>query len=179
MQSVSIPNVGKPYSSHLSQPGNSPNPSSNSGNLDQSYDATVNNQSTLEINKKVLPVLEYPIPFSSLDIQLSESSSSTWEEDARRLLEGYRHELAPEYPFVVIPKEKTAQVLLREKPFLYKNVVVAASYADPKRQSELRKDILTDLCQSMIFQGEKSLDILQGLLVFIAWFVIDFCLWLL
>jgi hypothetical protein len=56
-------------------------------------------------------------------------------------------------------------------------IMMAASYADMTTQQELGKVVLTYLTQKAIFEGKKSLDLLQGLLLYISWSVYSW-LWI-
>jgi len=85
------------------------------------------------------------------------------------LLNTFRNNLARQAPFVVIPATMTAQDL-REKPFLYSTIIMAASYNDVSHQLFLGNQILKYLAEHLLVRGEESLDLLQGLLVYITWF---------
>lgn len=55
--------------------------------------------------------------------------------------------------------------------------MVAASHGDPTRQLTLGSELMEDLISRLLFRTERSLDLLQGLLIFIAWYAIS-ALWL-
>ena len=63
----------------------------------------------------------------------------------------------------------SAQQLCTDNPFLYRAIVVVASCKNVARQIVLQKDFMRDLCEKVLIESQKSLDILQGLLVFVAW----------
>lgn len=87
------------------------------------------------------------------------------------LLYVYRNNMGPQFPFVVIPDDVSAVELAQKKPFLYRTVIMAASYHDRTGQSRMTKDIFQYLSKHMIIRNEKSMDLLQGLLVLMAWSV--------
>jgi hypothetical protein len=89
------------------------------------------------------------------------------------LLSRFHDRLAPKVPFVVIPSHVTAEGLHKEKPMVYLTIMLAASYNDQLTQQELGKLVLRYLTQKAILDGKKSLDLLQGLLICISWFVIS------
>ncbi|KAF2734531.1 hypothetical protein EJ04DRAFT_534776 [Polyplosphaeria fusca] len=72
------------------------------------------------------------------------------------------------FPFVALPQENFCRDLLQKRPILMFAVLTAASYDSTPKQlilaREFRKVVMIKL-----MSGEKSLDLLQGLLVFIAW----------
>jgi len=86
------------------------------------------------------------------------------------LLTIFHNGLAPQIPFVVIPGTMTAHDLRTQKPMVYLTVMMAASYRNWPMQSALGKEILTLLAERVLFRGEKSMDLLQGLLIYIFWY---------
>ena len=84
------------------------------------------------------------------------------------LLYIYGNNMASQFPFVVLP-ELSAAELAQTKPFLYRTVLMAASYHDKAGQIRMAKEIFQYLSVHMIIENEKSLDLLQGLLVLMAW----------
>ncbi len=88
------------------------------------------------------------------------------------LLSTFHDRLAPKIPFVVIPSHVTAEGLHKEKHMVYLTIMLAASYNDQVIQQELGKLVLKYLTQKALLEGKKSLDILQGLLICISWFVV-------
>jgi hypothetical protein len=89
------------------------------------------------------------------------------------LLSKFHDRLAPKVPFVVIPSHVTAEGLHKENPMVYLTIMLAASYNDQQTQQELEKLVLKYLTQQAILEGKKSLDLLQGLLICISWFVLS------
>ncbi|OAL03496.1 hypothetical protein IQ06DRAFT_108134 [Phaeosphaeriaceae sp. SRC1lsM3a] len=83
------------------------------------------------------------------------------------LLDTYRH-MVDFFPFVALPKDCSCADLVQHRPILMLAVLTAASFESiPLQQSlsrEFRKVVMVK-----IMNGEKSLDLLQALLVFIAW----------
>jgi hypothetical protein len=126
-----------------------------------------------------LPVTHLP----THDLAGHSSSLSTVHEsvpflnNSDILLSIFHNRLAAQVPFVVIPSHMTTEDLHREKPMVYMTIMMAASYADMTTQQELGKVVLTYLTQKAIFEGKKSLDLLQGLLLYISWSVYSW-LWI-
>lgn len=87
------------------------------------------------------------------------------------LLYIYRTNMVSQFPFVVVPYTLSATELAQARPFLYKTVLMAASYHDKAGQTRMTKEIFQYLSEHMIMGNEKSLDLLQGLLVLMAWWV--------
>lgn len=74
------------------------------------------------------------------------------------------------YPFVLISPHESLDTLRRERPFLLLSVLAMSAIQSPtKLQRALDLELRESLSRKTIVNGEKSLDILQGILVYIAW----------
>jgi hypothetical protein len=117
---------------------------------------------------------QVPPPFASPSKLLSAFSAQhepvplLQNEDT--LLSHFQDRLAVQIPFVVIPRATTAQELHTKRPFVYMTIMMIASYKDMATHSHLGKEILKYLAEHVIMRGEKNLDLLQGLLIYIFWF---------
>jgi hypothetical protein len=76
---------------------------------------------------------------------------------------------ASNFPFVVIPPQSSLDTLRREKPFLLLTILAFGAQSNCKLQGNLEVEILETLGKKVFVGGEKSLDILQGLLVYLTW----------
>jgi hypothetical protein len=83
------------------------------------------------------------------------------------LLETYRH-MVEYFPFVTLPKDYSCQELIQHRPILMFAVLTVASYDSIILQQTLSREF-RKVAMVKILNGEKSLDLLQGLVVFIAW----------
>ena len=90
--------------------------------------------------------------------------------EARRLLSVYQTQLCERFPYVVIPQNTTPRWLYQNKPLLFKAVIMAASFNDLAMRKKTRSEIMAHLTEHLILKGEKSLDLLQGLLLFASWY---------
>jgi hypothetical protein len=137
------------------------------------------------------PVSMPPTPRTSIlpaHASQSESSSPFWESmndmlsclgrldpvirsislvHMQMLLDTYRS-MVDFFPFVSLPRDCRCQDLFQSRPMLMFAVLTVSSYDSVPLQRalslEFRKVVMV-----RIMKGEKSLDLLQGLLVFIAW----------
>ena len=64
---------------------------------------------------------------------------------------------------------KTLETLRWEKPFLLLSILVMASAKARGLQVLLEKELRELLASKVIVEGELSLDLLQGLCVYLAW----------
>lgn len=93
------------------------------------------------------------------------------EQEAEKLLLEFKTNLAEQFPFVVLPLESMSQSLHQERPLLWKAIMVASSHDNSHCQMTLGANLMEDLIMRLLFKTEKSLDLLQSLLVLIAWYV--------
>lgn len=73
------------------------------------------------------------------------------------------------FPFIVIPAETTAQTLRKERPFLFRTIILAVKHHQKWHRKEYWKEVVDYISLHIILRGEKSLDLLQGLLIYTAW----------
>ncbi|KAF2824409.1 hypothetical protein CC86DRAFT_55207 [Ophiobolus disseminans] len=83
------------------------------------------------------------------------------------LLDTYRH-MTDFFPFVPLPKDYSCRDLIQHRPVLIFAVLTAASFETVPLQQTLSREF-RKVVMVKIMNGDKSLDLLQGLLIFIAW----------
>jgi hypothetical protein len=88
---------------------------------------------------------------------------------ANMLLNEFRATLMPHCPFVIISAQTTAETLRRDKPFLLLTILTAALHDNMPLQRKLEKQVKKVISDCMIFDSPVSFEILQGLLVHLAW----------
>ena len=93
-------------------------------------------------------------------------------EKAEKLVSSFRN-MARYFPFVMIPISATAYGMSEERPFLLLAVLAAASSSEKPLQKALDHEFRSTLCAKVVIDGEKSIDLLQGLLVHLAWSVLS------
>ncbi|KAF2175720.1 hypothetical protein K469DRAFT_701519 [Zopfia rhizophila CBS 207.26] len=91
-------------------------------------------------------------------------------ERAGRLLNTFRNSFAWTFPFVIIPKSATVDSLRRDTPFLFLSIMAVMTYETPSVQHILGDEFKAQIASRIICQSQKSLEILQGLLVHAAWY---------
>lgn len=94
-------------------------------------------------------------------------------EAAEELLSTFKTQMIPHFPFIVIYPHENAQHLRREKPFLFLAILSTASFADMPLQRLLGNETKKFIASHMVLNGEVSLELLQGLLVFLAWWALS------
>ncbi|GFF58000.1 hypothetical protein IFM51744_09403 [Aspergillus udagawae] len=89
------------------------------------------------------------------------------------LLDKFRG-MASYFPFVRLPYACTAASMAEDRPFLLLAAVAAASSKYCHLQHALNRHFQESLSHRVVMAGEKDLDLLQGLLVHLAWFHFHF-----
>lgn len=72
-------------------------------------------------------------------------------------------------PFVFISSSTNLESLRLEKPFLLLAILTVEANHEARLQSQLERHLKETLSRKVIVNGEKSLEILQGLLVYLMW----------
>lgn len=91
------------------------------------------------------------------------------EERAEKLLNLYRERFAIHLPVEFISSEETPQSLQSTRPWLFKTVMILASQDERSRQLEQAIQMARDFADAMLIRGEKSLDMLQAMLLYNTW----------
>ena len=90
--------------------------------------------------------------------------------EAEILLDRYRRLMSYGLPFVIIPSGATAETLYAEKPLLLHAIVTVTYFHDFTRQQTMVKQLMRDISERVLINSERSLGILQGMLVLIGWY---------
>ncbi|EEU43187.1 uncharacterized protein NECHADRAFT_46784 [Fusarium vanettenii 77-13-4] len=88
----------------------------------------------------------------------------------------------PRFPFMVLPKDQTAENLRKEKPFLWLCIMNITTTSYPQ-QVKMKERVRQEAAQRVIVDHERSMDVLLGIVCYIAWqvellappFIITFC----
>ena len=112
----------------------------------------------------------FPVPSFTIfdDFQDVISSGLVTPEKAQASLQYFRT-TASNSPFVIISPDTSLDHLRRQKPFLLLTILAMASLENLKLQKLLDQEIRDTLGRRVFASGEKSLDLLQGILVYLTW----------
>lgn len=89
--------------------------------------------------------------------------------EADRALNLYRSIYSPYFPFAPIPAMMTAYELYGRSPFLFRSVVALTTPQSPAVQAEYRLWFREYVAQHVVVNNEKRLEILQAILIHLAW----------
>jgi hypothetical protein len=73
------------------------------------------------------------------------------------------------FPFVIIPNEATVLSMSQDRPFLCLAALAAATSSEKTLQKSLEQSFRVAILQTIMLDGERNLDLLNGLLVYLAW----------
>lgn len=91
-------------------------------------------------------------------------------DSSRELLDTFCHMLMPQFPFVVLPSQIAVEQLREEKPFLLLSILMVSLYYDRPLQRVLEERFHAfTVSQTMLENSIPQVEVLQGLLVFMAW----------
>lgn len=92
-------------------------------------------------------------------------------EEAIRMFNRYTIDMAPQLPVVIFPPGTTAADIRKSKPTLFLAVLCAGSGTDhPDVQRVLTKEVMQIYADHIICRGEKTLELVQALLVSTIWY---------
>lgn len=92
------------------------------------------------------------------------------EAEAERLVMTFHTDLVSTFPFVLIANGETAARLRDREPFLFLCIVaVTMGSAHPLRKI-VAEEIMKHITLRVVARSERNLELLRGLLVYIAWY---------
>ncbi|KAH8171966.1 hypothetical protein LIA77_08734 [Sarocladium implicatum] len=97
-------------------------------------------------------------------LQLSPTS-----KEGEEALIYFQERMTPMFPSVVVPATTTPSDLARHKPMLWTAIGLVARGQDDERRSASSKVFMSEVSRRIFVDQERSLDLLQGILVYTAW----------
>ena len=86
------------------------------------------------------------------------------------LLDRFRANASQQFPFVIIPAAASLETVRQKTPFLFLAVAATMIFDNPFLQHQLGEEVRQQAFQRILAGTEKSLDLLQGLLIYTAWY---------
>jgi hypothetical protein len=92
-------------------------------------------------------------------------------DTAAELVALYSRELVEYYPAVILPEDLTCTQLRDSKPVLFLAIIAAASQGfDPDLSRVMNDELLRVYADRIFIQGQKSLELVQSLLITVAYY---------
>ncbi|GKZ86297.1 hypothetical protein AnigIFM56816_001349 [Aspergillus niger] len=104
----------------------------------------------------------------AVDCESRSSRMNLNMNEAEELLLRFRQQRAY-FPFIEVPEVTTATSMAASQPFLLLAILTVSLTRKPLLQKRLDERFRRVLSERIIFYGEKSMDYVQGLLVYMAW----------
>lgn len=89
--------------------------------------------------------------------------------DLELSIQHYRNMSTEYHPYVIVPAELSAAALLEKRPLLVLAITVVTSWKVPSEQAVHRERFLKELSTRYFLNDERSLDLLQALIVYFGW----------
>jgi hypothetical protein len=90
------------------------------------------------------------------------------------LLTKYKRVHSMFFPFVIIAPKTDALTCRRQTPFTFLAIITACIEDDHMLQRRLGKEMRRILCERVVMNCERNLDLLQGLLIMLGWMHVHF-----
>jgi hypothetical protein len=118
-------------------------------------------------DSSALPLSQYWIEAAAFQAYDPVEAGIIDENDAYRLVEEFRSSFISTFPFVVVDED--GPTLRSREPFLFHAILTVTAYNTPRIQHMLQGELRIQLAR-IVERSRKSLGILQGLLVYGAWY---------
>ena len=102
-------------------------------------------------------------------VSISEEDCNLIDSD-ENLLSIYMDQLCPMFPFVVLPPGTTPTQLHRSQPFLMQVIRLVASLRSLRSMWGQRLSVMQYISEAVLMKCERSLDLLQGVLVLLGYY---------
>ncbi|KAF5000531.1 hypothetical protein FGRMN_1698 [Fusarium graminum] len=90
--------------------------------------------------------------------------------EAQTLLDNYRTKAVQHFPFIPIASDIAASSLKETKPFLFMSIMATMKFDNCTIQRQMGEEVRIQAHQRVLLESESSLELLQGLLVYLAWY---------
>lgn len=133
-------------------------------------DAATTASSPAETVKK--PAKSSSAPRQLWDNEAFQHMDSLWPQpdEAGPMLDEFRDMWEGVFPFIILPRGLSPEQVRDRRPFLWKAVMMVTCFFDGARQVKLGEQLLADIARASMVEGVRTLDLLQGLQLLIAWF---------
>lgn len=89
--------------------------------------------------------------------------------EAEDILQLYKSSYSPLFPFVPVPQTTSAYDLFEAKPFLFRTIMTVTAPQNAATQKKADVWFREHVAEHMVVKQEKSVELLQAILVCIAW----------
>jgi hypothetical protein len=101
--------------------------------------------------------------------QIREEVGAILDDGLEASLTTYRRMANTQFPFIIVPEECSAKILRQKRPMLARAIAVATAWKSPNEQAVRRALFLKELSTKYFVKNERSLDLLQAMIVHFLW----------
>jgi hypothetical protein len=101
---------------------------------------------------------------------LLQAQEEKQDADLRPVFARFKDRMVPHLPLIVFPPSLTVAELRRTRPILFLAIMTAASSERGTLQKALQRELLPILADRVFLTGDKSLDLVQSLLISTVWY---------
>jgi hypothetical protein len=134
----------------------------------QIFDRTIPGQDFQDIVAPSSATVIQADPLCSTVSETGNLTPTTYPDEI--LFDRYQRLMAPNMPFYVVPRGTCASSLAMSEPFLMHAIRVVTYFHDTSQQQVLAEGLMREICERLLMNGERSLGLLQGLLIFSHWY---------
>ncbi|KAI1262713.1 hypothetical protein F5Y18DRAFT_150196 [Xylariaceae sp. FL1019] len=153
-----------------SLPSSSSNESRTTGTLAVHANAASQHQDRPLNQSLASPALSH----SPADVPPGPGFRLTWSQ-AEEAVAKFNTCLTAHCPFVILGDDITARQLFRDKPLLFRAILLAGTDLTVAKRREIKRSTNAWIGQHLLVLDEGDVGILQGLIVYIAWSTPDSC----
>lgn len=88
---------------------------------------------------------------------------------AAHILHTYRTTYTPNFPFIPIPEGFDTEQLYQQRPMTFRSIMLVAAPLPMNRVEAIKCEVLGYLGSKLLVEDSRTLDVLQGILICIAW----------
>lgn len=123
--------------------------------------------SNADVQKENTPYIPAEPSFTAYDpVQVGLLDDCT----ADALLQEYKDSYVSAFPFVIVPTSVNGKAMRQSQPFLFHAILTVTAYRNVGLQLTLADKLKEQISLRVINHSHKSLELLQGILLFTAWY---------
>ncbi|KAL8297866.1 hypothetical protein RB597_007119 [Gaeumannomyces tritici] len=89
--------------------------------------------------------------------------------EARAALDNYKSVYQLNFPFVPVSRKTSPGALFAKSPLLFRAIMISCAHQSYSLRSSGDRWFLSHIAQRVLVNGEKSLELLQAIIIFLAW----------
>ncbi|KAL8382148.1 hypothetical protein RB595_006095 [Gaeumannomyces hyphopodioides] len=120
-------------------------------------------------------VISAPDPVKALDEELQPQRYEIFsglelnDHEARTALDNYRSVYQPNFPFVPVSRKTSPGALFAKSPLVFRAIMISCAHQSHSVQRDGDRWFRSHIAQRVVVNGEKNLELLQSIIVFLAW----------